>query len=83
MKHYTADFLLDLIIPGSIPLSHGGDCCDVSFHGRDGWMVNVFYDVGELDYINHFTDPQGREINFWDWPDSPDRQRLICWRGDA
>jgi hypothetical protein len=47
---------------------------------RDGWWVVVFYDCGELDYIDHFVAPDGSVVDFWEWPDSDDRQRLIAWR---
>ena len=81
MTPYTADFLLGLIIPGSIPMNGDVDAMDVEFDCRDGWKVNVFYDVGELDYINHFVTPNGDTVDFWKWPDSDERQRLLCWRG--
>ena len=57
-------------------------CSDVLFAARDGWKFSIFYDCGELDYIDHFVTPAGHEIDFWDWPDeNPWKCYLINWRG--
>lgn len=46
------------------------------------WKVVVFYDVGELDYIEHFVDPEGRVLDWWAFPwHSEEHQRLLAWRG--
>lgn len=52
------------------------------FDAKDGWKVSFFYDGDELDYIDHFVTPDGKKIDFWDWPEeTPGRQNLINWRG--
>ena len=62
------------------------DCwSDVTFEAKNGWKVVIFYDGTELDYIDHFIKPDGKIINFWDWPDEPDyynsdKHILMCWR---
>ena len=50
------------------------------FPAKDGWKVAVFYDVDEFNYIERFVTPEGNVIDFWDWPDCPERQALIDWR---
>lgn len=30
-----------------------------------GWKVVIFYDSGDLDYIDHFVSPDGRRIEVW------------------
>ena len=47
-----------------------------------GWTVWVLYDCGALDCIDHFTSPDGEEIDFWRWPEGlPGRDLLLAWRG--
>lgn len=54
----------------------------ITFDGPNGWKVVIFYDDGELDYIDSFTTPRGETIDFWDWPDTvPGRDILIAWQG--
>lgn len=77
---HTANFLLGLLEGVAIP-ADSDVWGDVIFPCRDGWTVTIFYDCGELDYIDCFTDPSGNKVNFWDWPESPDQKRLINWRG--
>lgn len=79
---YAASFLLSLLEGVDIPNDIGpGEFRDVEIDVRDGWKVDVFYDCGELDYINHFVSPMGEVVNFWDWPRSEDQSLLINWRG--
>ena len=79
---YAASFLLSLLEGISIPNAiDPGEFCDVEIAVRDGWKVDVFYDCGELDYINHFISPLGEVIDFWLWPESEDRSLLINWCG--
>ena len=78
---YAASFLLGLLMPGTIPDNNDSDVDLVEFECRDGWKVSVFYDVGELDYIDHFVSPDGTVIDFWDWPESDDKSTLMSWRG--
>lgn len=68
---------------------------DIDFDLADGWKMSIFYDVGDLDYINHFVAPDGEVVDFWDWPDltdltdtedtwnwaDPDKRMLMGWRG--
>lgn len=55
---------------------------DKEFNAEGGWKVIIFYDVGELDYIDHFKAPDGEEIQFWDWPkEHPWRSYLMNWCG--
>jgi hypothetical protein len=35
------------------------------FRTSDGWTVVIFYDCGELDYIDHFVSPEGEVIALW------------------
>ena len=57
-------------------------CADVSFDHPTGWKVVIFYDCGELDYIDHFVTPDGTDIEFWDLPeDDTWKNYLINWRG--
>lgn len=82
MKNYSAEFLLGLLEGVEIPDdSSVDDVWEKEFDCRDGWRVVVFYDVGELDYIEYFVTPDGEKINFWDWPESNDRSELMNWRG--
>lgn len=37
----------------------------------DGWQIELFYDCGELDYIDHFITPEGERLNVW-----PDHQSV-------
>ena len=79
---YAASFLLSMLEGVDIPNEIGpGEFCDIEIAARDGWKVDVFYDCGELDYINHFISPKGEVVDFWDWPESEDKSLLINWRG--
>lgn len=51
------------------------------FPARDGWRVVIFYDGGDLDYIDSFISPAGEVIDFWNWPEGPGRNLLMAWRG--
>lgn len=79
---YSADFLLDIANTADCPrINREHDFGDQPFPAKDGWTVVIFYDAGDLDYIAHFLTPDGEEIDFWKWPESEDRDRLIAWRG--
>ena len=79
---YAASFLLSMLEGVDIPNDiEPGEFRDVEIAARDGWKVDVFYDCGELDYINHFISPKGEVVDFWDWPESEDKSLLINWRG--
>lgn len=77
--NYTADFLLGLLAGIDIP-EHSDEMTPL-ISINDGWKVCVFYDCGELDYIEYFVAPDGSIVDFWEWPDSDDQRRLIGWRG--
>ncbi len=78
----TLEFLLSLADEINPPAKID----DAAFGNREficsnGWRVTFFYDGGDLDYIDHFASPDGRVIDFWDWPDDlPERDVLINWR---
>lgn len=80
MELESAEFLLSLLdgvdIPDGIDPGDGGS---QEFDIAHGWKVSMFYDCGDLDYIEHFVSPSGKIVDFWDWPASPDRMRLINW----
>lgn len=83
------DRLLAMADAADIPMQPPGNDCfmwtDKDFDLPGGWKISVFYDVGDLDYINHFVAPDGTVIDFWEWPDEnfddPLRLRLMSWRG--
>ena len=53
-----------------------------AFTVAGGWTVWVLYDGGALDCIDHFTSPDGEEIDFWRWPEGlQGRDLLLAWRG--
>lgn len=82
-EQYTADFLLGLLERVEIPASHS-ESADVTIDCRDGWKVVIFYDCGDLDYIDSFISPDGERIEWW-WDAetlfSGDGSRLRNWRG--
>ncbi len=53
-----------------------------TINGNDCWKMVLFYDCGELDYIEHFVGPSGNVIDFWSWPDNDDRTMFVNWNGD-
>lgn len=42
-----------------------GEFADLTFDSMDRWQVAIFYDCGELDYIDHFISPTGEKIDLW------------------
>jgi hypothetical protein len=89
MKTYDVWELLKIAESTNAPDEYPQDspywCGDKIFNAMDGWKVEIFYDCGELDCINYFINPEGEEINFWDWPDgddfyNSDKNTLMCWR---
>lgn len=57
-------------------------CGDVVMPARDGWQVCVFYDCGELDYIDHFITPEGVKLEVWPREYQSDQlPPVMCWRG--
>jgi hypothetical protein len=68
--------------PDNLPEGSPDWWSDVVFKTATGWTVVIFYDGDELDYIDHFTTPDGQEIDFWDWPEEDEwKKYLINWRG--
>lgn len=54
----------------------------LTFDCEGGWKVVIFYDDGDLDYIDQFITPKGEPIDFWEWSnDVPGRDILIAWQG--
>ncbi len=73
--------LLD-IVESANPPGYLDDGSDVTLQARDSWQVSFFYDVGDLDYIDRITTPEGLVFSPWDWPaGAPGRQVLMNWRG--
>jgi hypothetical protein len=85
--------LLDDIASGAVtvtpdrPVGYSGN---ESFTTSNGWKIDVFNDVGEWDYIDHFQDPDGRVLDFdemWDHardladyaPTEEEQARLWGW----
>lgn len=70
-----AERLLSMADAANVPDDHPNPDwwpSEVEFELSDGWKMAVFYDVGDLDYIEHFVAPDGQIIDFWDWPDITD-----------
>lgn len=45
------------------------------------WEVAVFYDGGEFDYIEYFATPEGKEVDWFDFPwHSEEYQTFWNWR---
>jgi len=76
-------YLLALAEAVNPPDDHpiGGECEDKVFDASGGWKVVIYYDCGDLDYITHFVTPEGEVLDFWDRPESHERDVLINWRG--
>ncbi|MBN46335.1 MULTISPECIES: hypothetical protein [unclassified Methylophaga] len=56
-------------------------CGEVTMDADDGWKVVFSYDCGELDNIDIFITPGGKEIDFWAWPENHTwKDYLINWR---
>lgn len=53
------------------------------YHQRqleDGWTVVFEYDgEGKFQHILHFLTPEDRTVDFWKYPESPERTKLILW----
>jgi len=78
LKPSVSDTLIGLI---NVPIPGTSESQDsrVEYKIKDGWKVSVFYDVGVFDYLEHFINPDGEIVDFWEWPDSEDKQQLIDW----
>lgn len=82
-----AEKLLSMADAANVPLDNPSCYSHQEFALADEWKMTIFYDVGELDYIDHFVAPDGEIVDFWDWPDlttkwnDPDKGMLMGWRG--
>lgn len=81
MSAITAAFLIDIANSCCAPAHEPDDGAfgDREFLAKDGWKVVVFYDSGDLDYIDSFVSPSGEKIDMFgagrdaliddpDWP---------------
>lgn len=77
-EKYDVDMLLDIADSTNAPDVNGEWYCGEMFDAKDGWKVSIFYDCGELDYIEYFVAPDGEVIDFWKLPDTylPDDELL-------
>lgn len=41
-----------------------------------GWVMCVFYDCDEPDYIEYFITPSGKILDIWDWPNTKWTKKL-------
>lgn len=72
--------LLDIVESANPPDYMDDEYSDVPLPARDGWQVSFFYDVGELDYIDRITSPDGVVCSPWDWPyGAPGGNTLRAW----
>lgn len=77
---YTAELILSKFNGIDFPDERQDDKSLVTVLGNNGWKAVLFYDCGELDYVDSVVDPNGIEIDFWRWKPSEDRDKLIAWR---
>lgn len=71
--------LLDIVESTNAP-EYQDAYCNLTMPARDGWSVTFFYDVGELDYIDHIITPDNLVISPWDWPyGAPGGNTLRAW----
>lgn len=79
-------FLMEIAESAAPPDSQPSDsddwCGEVTLPAKDGWKVCVFYDCGDLDYIDHFVTPDGVKLKVFGvgykgghWPP------VMLWRG--
>ena len=76
--------LLEIVEKASPPrIQQGRWVFDVPFV-QDGWTFEVFYDCGELDYLDHFISPDGERIEVFaekSEKTEPWQKVLQSWRG--
>ena len=79
----TAVNLLAIVETADIPDAMPSGTFETrEFQCRDGWKVKIFYDDGDLDYIESIIRPDGTVIDFWSWPEgTTGRSDLIYWSG--
>ncbi len=78
----TADELLD-IAHSAAPPPHldPGTFEEITFDTPSGWKVVIFYDGGDLDYIDSMIAPDGAVIDPWKRPTGDQLRLLTYWRG--
>lgn len=54
---------------------------DVEFKLSSGWKVFIRYGESDFCGLTCFVTPYGVEINFWEWPSSPEKSVLTGWSG--
>lgn len=81
-------FLLNIAHSSAPPDEQPGDspnwCGEMTLPARDGWLVCVFYDCGQLDYIDHFVTPTGEKLEVW--PNDYQGEQwapVMIWRGTS
>ena len=78
ITEYTAEQLLQLLDGFTCPVDSQYEPL-MTFDLKDGWKVVVFYDCESFDYLDEFIAPNGQVVDFWEFPESEARQRLIDW----
>lgn len=81
---YDEFFLLEIAEsanPPDAPPTPEDDFCEVTFPARGGWQVVIFYDGGDLDYIDHFITPEGVKLEPWDRELGEQWPPINNWRG--
>jgi hypothetical protein len=43
---------------------------NVDFHVSDGWVMTVFFDCGEFDYIDSIRTPEGKRFDYDDFSEA-------------
>lgn len=68
MNARTADQLLSIFQSANIPLTAQFEeqwWMVVPFQAKNGWIVHVYYDGDEFDYVDSITTPDGITLDFW------------------
>lgn len=75
--------ILELAEAASIPLeSHSSWNNIVPFYVGLGWLVHIFYDVDEFDYIDSVTTPDGLRLEVWPEDGEQHWQKVLQeWEG--
>jgi hypothetical protein len=79
LNEFTAEYLISIAETASIPPISYELWPWRIFDAKEGWKVMVYYDVDELDYIDHFVTPDGQQIDIWEWPESDEKALITGW----
>ena len=79
LAEYTTEFLIEIAENAKIPRTFDTLFPWQSYSSTDGWLVVVFFDAGDLDYIDHFIAPDGTKINVWGADEPPEDPALRDW----